>query len=305
MAVFDAICPLLPEGLVFAGEPMSRHTSFKIGGAAEVYVTPENVHQLRDVWQACQRGGYLMTVLGDGCNVLVADEGVPGVVVSTNRMSYIEVSAPYVTAYSGARMARLAEVACRAGLAGLEFASGIPGTVGGGVFMNAGAYDGEMKNVCENVEVLLPCGSVETYSRDELGFGYRSSRFQGEDAIITAATFLLTPGLPEDIRAKMSDLNSRRRSKQPLNFPSAGSAFKRPAVEGQYAAKMIDECGLKGLAVGGAQVSEKHAGFIVNTGNATATDVKALMRVIIDKVYNTHGIWLEPEVQFLPAQSLR
>ena len=304
MRVFDAISPLLPRGLVIANEPMSRHTSFKIGGLAEVYVTPEDTRQLQEVWQACRLAGYPVVVLGDGCNVLVADEGIRGVVISTCRMNHIKVNAPYITAYSGAKMARLAEMACKAGLSGLEFASGIPGTVGGGVFMNAGAYDGEMKFVCESVEVLLPSGEAVIYSRDELGLGYRASRFQNEDAIITSATFLLTPGKPEDIRAKMSELNGRRRNSQPLNLPSAGSAFKRPATEGLYAAKMIDECGLKGFAVGGAQVSEKHAGFIVNTGGATAADVRGLMKAIIDNVHGVYGIWLEPEVQFLPAQSL-
>ena len=304
MTVYDAMRPLLPEGLVLANEPMSRHTSFKIGGPAEVYVTPENSQQLAEIWQACQLKGYPVTVLGDGCNVLVADEGIKGVVITTNRMNHIEADAPFLTAGSGTKMARLAETACKAGLKGLEFASGIPGTVGGGVFMNAGAYGHEMKDVCESVDVLLPDGNVLTYPRESLGLSYRTSRFQGEKCIITAVKFKLAPGNPEEIRAHMNDLNSRRRASQPLSYPSAGSAFKRPAQEGFYASRMVDECGLKGFTVGGAQVSEKHAGFIINTGNATAADVIGLMEAVREKVHKTYGIWLTPEVQmlgFVPA----
>jgi len=299
MTVYDTIRPLLPKGLVLADEPMSRHTSFKIGGPAEVYATPENTHQLKQIWQACLNKGYPVTILGDGCNVLAADEGIKGVVIATNRMNQIEVNAPYLTAGSGTKMARMAETACKAGLAGLEFASGIPGTVGGGVFMNAGAYGQDMQAVCESVEALLPDGSLISYPREQLGFSYRTSRFQKERAIITSATFKLTPANPEDIRAKMALLNNRRRESQPLSYPSAGSAFKRPAKEGLYASKMIDDCGLKGFTIGGAQVSEKHAGFIINTGNATAADVKNLMEAIRDKVHKAYGVWLEPEVQMI------
>ena len=299
MTIYDAIRPLLPTGLVLADEPMARHTSFKIGGPAEVYVTPENTQQLSTIWQACQQAGHPITVLGDGCNVLVADEGIKGVVIATNRMNNIETNAPYITAGSGTRLARLAETACKAGLAGLEFASGIPGTVGGAVFMNAGAYGYEIKDICESVEVLQPDSRILSYARKLLGFGYRTSRFQYENTVITAARFKLAPGNPEDIRAKMNDLNSRRRNTQPLDYPSAGSAFKRPAKEGVYAAKLIEDSGLKGFTVGGAQISEKHAGFIVNKGNATAADVQALMKAVREKVHQASGIWLEPEVQLL------
>jgi len=299
MTVFDTVSSLLPKGLVHANEPMSRHTSFKIGGPAEVYVTPENTCQLTEIWQACLHAGYPITVLGGGCNVLVADEGIKGVVIATSRMCHIETNAPYITAGSGTRLARLAETACKAGLSGLEFAHGIPGTVGGAVFMNAGAYGYNIQDVCESVEVLKLDGTIESYPRQELGFSYRTSRFQGENEIITGATFKLTPGNPEVIRAKINELNSRRREKQPLCYPSAGSTFKRPAQEGFYASKMIDECGLKGLSVGDAQVSEKHAGFIVNKGNATAADVLALMESVQEKVHKAYGIWLEPEVQII------
>jgi len=299
MTVYDVIHPLLPEGLVLANEPMSTHTSFKIGGPAEVYVTPENTSQMSKVWQACTDAGYPITVLGGGCNVLVSDQGIKGVVIVTNRMSNIEVDAEYITAGSGTRLARLADTACKAGLSGLEFASGIPGTVGGAVYMNAGAYNYDIQTVCDSVEVLQPDGRVMSYARKLLGFDYRTSRFQGEDTIITAARFKLTYGNPEDIRAKMNDLNRQRRDSQPLDYPSAGSAFKRPAIEGVYAARLIDDNGLKGFAVGGAQVSEKHAGFIINKGNATAADVLALIEAIKEKIYKSSGIWLESEVQML------
>ena len=295
----DAIRRLLPEGLVFANEPMSRHTSFKIGGPAEVYVTPENTQQIAAVWQACLDASYPITILGDGCNVLVADTGIKGVVIATSRMNHIEANAPYITAGSGTKLARLAEAACKAGLTGLEFASGIPGTVGGAVYMNAGAYYHDTEEVCEWVEALYPDGTVQTYTRGQLGFAYRTSRFQKEKAIITQASFRLTPGNPEDIRANMTDLNNRRRRSQPLEYPSAGSAFKRPTIEGAYAAKLIDDNGLKGFTIGGAQVSEKHAGFIVNKGNATAADVQALIKAIQEKIHNSSGIWLEPEIQML------
>ena len=295
----DAIHYLLPEGLVHANEPMSRHTSFKIGGPAEVYVTPENTKQIALVWQACLEANCPITILGDGCNVLVADEGIKGVVIATSRMNHIEVDIPYITAGSGTQLARLAEAACKAGLAGLEFASGIPGTVGGAVYMNAGAYNHDIEEICESVEALYPNGTVQTYQRGQLGFAYRISRFQKENAIITSARFKLTPGNPEDIRAKMADLNSRRRNSQPLDYPSAGSAFKRPDIEGVYAAKLIDDNGLKGFTIGGAQVSEKHAGFIINKGNATAADVQELIKAISEKIHSASGIWLEPEIQMI------
>ena len=299
MTAYEAILPLLPEELVFTNEPMSRHTSFKIGGPAEVYVTPENTEQMSKVWRACQKAGYHVTVLGNGCNVLVSDDGIKGVVITTGRMSHIQIDGHRITAGSGAKMARLAETACKAGLKGLEFASGIPGTVGGGVYMNAGAYNHDIQEVCESVEALQPDGGIIWHEKKALNFGYRTSRFQKENAIITSATFNLTPANPDEIRAKMNDLNNRRRASQPLNCPSAGSTFKRPAIEGQYAAKLIDENGLKGFTVGGAQVSEKHAGFVINRGGATAADVIALMQAVREKVYQASGIWLEPEVQML------
>ena len=299
MTTFEAIRPLLPEGLVLADELLSRHTSFKIGGPAEVYVTPENSQQMAKVWRACQEAGYAVTILGDGCNVLVSDDGIKGVVFATGRMNNIDVEGHNITAGSGTKLSRLAEAACKAGLKGLEFASGIPGTVGGAVFMNAGAYEHDIQEVCEYVEALHPDGKTVWYDKEALGFGYRASRFQNETAIITSAKFKLTPANIDEIRTEMNNLNSKRRDKQPLNYPSAGSTFKRPAQKGWYASRMIDENGLKGLTVGGAQVSEKHAGFIINKGGATAADVIALMKAVQEKIHQATGIWLEPEVQML------
>jgi len=299
MSAYNTIYPLLPEGLVLADELMSRHTSFKIGGPAEVYVTPKNTHQLATVWQACQKAGYPVTVLGGGCNVLVSDQGIKGVVIATGQMNEIKTQGTRIVAGSGTSLSKLAEAAYKAGLSGLEFASGIPGTVGGAIYMNAGAYEYEIKDICEAVTVLLPCGEVKTYKKEALALSYRTSRFQNETAIITEGEFNLTPKPSEEIRAKMIGLNTRRRSTQPLGDPSAGSTFKRPPIKDKYAARLIDEAGLKGFTIGGAQVSEKHAGFVINTGNATAADVLALMEAVKEKVYASSGIMLEPEVQML------
>jgi len=299
MTAYDVICPLLPLGLVLANEPMCRHTSFKIGGPAEVFVTPCNSGQLADVWQACQKAGYSVTVLGGGNNVLVSDAGVRGVVITTGQMNEIKIDGVTITAGSGTKLCKLAEAACKAGLGGLEFAHGIPGTVGGAVYMNAGAYYHEIRDVCESVTVMLPCGEIVCYKKEALALGYRTSRFQNETAIILEASFRLEIKNPNEIRDKMDDLMVRRRSTQPLNKKSAGSTFKRPAVQDKYAARLIDESGLKGFTIGGAQVSDKHAGFVINTGSATAADVLALMDAVREKVHADSGIWLEPEVQMI------
>jgi len=310
MKIYNAVSQLLPKNLVLANEPMSCHTSFKIGGPAEVYTMPENAKQASDIWQLCQKEGFPLTVVGDGCNVLVSDDGIKGIVLATSRMNHItkgitpptssnqtNISDNCIIAGSGTKLSKLAEAACNAGLSGLEFASGIPGTVGGAVYMNAGAYGSEIKDVCTSVEALHTNGEIANHT--QLGFAYRSSRFQNEDAIITSATFCLTKKNTEQIREKMTNLNARRRESQPIGSKSAGSTFKRPAVKDKYASKLIDEHGLKGYTIGGAQVSTKHAGFVINTGNATAKDVLALIAMIQEKIYAQTGIWLEPEVQML------
>jgi len=278
---------------------MASYTSFDIGGPAEVLVMPKNAIELTAVWNTCHLQGFPITILGGGNNVLVADRGIRGVVVVTKYMDEITVEGNKITAGCGVKLAKLAETACKAGLSGLEFAHGIPGTVGGAIVMNAGAYNGEMKDVCASVIAVSPKPDVAIYSREMLALGYRTSRFQAEPAVIVEACFELTPKDPSEIRTRMDELKTKRREKQPIDKRSAGSTFKRPQEEGVYAARLIDDCGLKGFTIGGAQVSEKHAGFVINTGTATAQDVLDIMKVIMEEVHAESGIWLEPEVQFL------
>jgi len=297
--MYDIFKTLMPANLVLFNEPMRGHTSFKIGGAADVFVTPETPLQLTAVWKACLERGLPVIVLGGGNNVLVSDAGIRGVVIATGKMTEITVSGMSINAAAGATMGKLADTACKAGLSGLEFAHGIPGTVGGGVYMNAGAYRGEMKDVCTKVTALLPDGETVCYNKADLGLAYRTSRFHNEDAIILKAEFSLTPKPQEEIRATMDDLKTRRRDSQPIEERSAGSTFKRPKVEGMYAARMIEDCGLKGFTIGGAQVSTKHSGFVINIGNATAEDVLRLMDAVQEKIHAQTGIWLEPEVELL------
>jgi len=278
---------------------MAGYTSFDIGGPAEVLVMPKNAIELTAVWNTCHLQGFPITILGGGNNVLVADNGIRGVVVVTKHMDEITVDGNKITAGCGTKLAKLAETACKAGLSGLEFAHGIPGTVGGAIVMNAGAYDGEIKDVCTSVIAVSPKLDVAIFSHEELALGYRTSRFQTEPAVIVEACFELTPKDQKEIRARMDELKTKRREKQPIDKRSAGSTFKRPKQEGIYAAKLIDDCGLKGFTIGGAQVSEKHSGFVINTGNATSQDVLDIMKAIMEKVHAASGIWLEPEVQFL------
>lgn len=278
-------------------EPLSRHTSFRVGGPAEIFVRPYTKEEFAQTWQLCRRHNIPITILGDGTNVLVADAGLPGVVISTNKMNDIALEAGQrIRAQAGARLSKVAEAACKAGLAGFEFASGIPGTVGGAVYMNAGAYDHDIGEFCECVTLLTADGTM-IKTCEEMGFGYRQSFIQGADALVLEAVFKLTPGIEADIRTKMSDLNSRRRRSQPLDYPSAGSTFKRPA--GHYAGKLIQDSNLKGFTIGGAQVSEKHAGFVINTGKATARDIFDIIKAIREEVHANFGVWLEPEVKIL------
>jgi len=296
---FAVISALLTTEIVRENEPMSKHTSFKIGGPAEVFVTPHDTCQLKTVWKTCQENGYPITILGGGNNVLVSDNGIKGVVVVTHKMNKININEDIINVGSGTKLYALAETAQKAGLSGLEFAHGIPGTVGGAVYMNAGAYNQEVKDICESVTVMLPTGELVTHNKDNLDLGYRKSRFQKETAIIVEVQFLLKYEIQHNIKIKMDELMAKRRISQPLDKKSAGSTFKRPATPGYYASKMIDECGLKGFLIGGAQVSEKHAGFVINTGNATAADVLALMEAVQKRVHTATGIWLEPEVQMI------
>ncbi len=282
--------------LVFS-EPMALHTSFKIGGPAEVMAFPKNAEELSQILKASALLDTKPAILGLGTNILAPDEGISGLVICLKDfMDGLSLEGETkVRVGAGVSMTRLAVFAANHGLSGLEFAHGIPGSVGGGVYMNAGAYGGEIKDVCHSVDVMTMDGVVHTWSGEEVAFGYRHSRLEDEGGIVVSALFSLTPKDPDEIKAYMQELAAKRRASQPLDKPSAGSAFKRPV--GGYAAALIDGAGLKGYQVGGAAVSEKHAGFAVNLGNATAEDVKNLLKEVSDIVMKKTGIRLEPEVR--------
>lgn len=285
-----------PEQLL-RDEPMSAHTTFRVGGPADLMFFPENGEQLCAAMDAAQACGTDVLVMGNGSNMLVRDGGVRGlVIVLGERFSGICVEGETLTAQAGASMARVASAAQAASLTGLEFISGIPGTLGGGCAMNAGAYGGQLSDVLVDAQVLLG-GEVRTLSRKEMQMGYRTTLPLREGGVVLSARFQLKRGDGEAILAQMKELNARRRDKQPLNLPSAGSTFKRP--EGHFAGALIEQAGLKGLSVGGARVSEKHAGFIVNTGGATAADVLALIGRVQDEVERAFGVRLEPEVRII------
>lgn len=297
-AVRDSLNRFVPEDKIKMQEPMSRHTTFKVGGPADCLVCPENADQLGGILNYLNKVGIPYFVLGNGSNLLVADAGYRGVVIKVGEdMSQVKVEGKRIVAGSGATLAKVARTAMDHGLTGLEFAAGIPGTVGGGLIMNAGAYDGEMKQVVETVNVVDTEGAQLTLDNATMEFGYRTSALKNQKFVATQCTFLLEEGDKEQIKAKMDDFASRRREKQPLEFPSAGSTFKRP--EGYFAGKLIQDAGLAGFGVGGAQVSTKHCGFVINTGDATAKDIKILIGFIQDKVRDTFGVELEPEVILL------
>jgi UDP-N-acetylmuramate dehydrogenase len=265
----------------------------------EAYIKDNNISQRKAIIKECREAGVSFLLIGNGSNILVSDEGLQGVVVKLSgefkNMSLLDETTVYCGA--GASLASLCKFALNSGLSGLEFAWGIPGTVGGAVFMNAGAYDGEMKNVVHSVSHLTSDGGIGRCEKDDLQMGYRTSVYRSNKCIITGVTLKLKKADTEDVRAKMDDFMNRRSSKQPLEFPSAGSVFKRP--EGAYAGALIEQCGLKGKCHGGAQVSEKHAGFIINKSNATANDVKSLIREVQTKVYDETGYDLECELIIL------
>ena len=291
------ISDLIPDIELKMDEPMAKHTSFRIGGGAEVMAFPRNAEELSAVLKVSALLDCKPAILGAGTNVLAPDGGVPGLVICLkdcmDGMEQLEVDRIRVAA--GVTMTRAAVFAANLGLSGLEFAHGIPGTVGGGVYMNAGAYGGEIVQVCESVTVMDMAGNLTQRSNEEMEFSYRHSILEDEGGIVVSAVFKLTPGDPAEIKAKMKELQGKRSASQPLDLPSAGSAFKRPV--GGYAAALIDQAGLKGYQVGGAAISTKHAGFAVNLGGATAEDVKNLLTQVSDKVFENSGIRLEPEVR--------
>ena len=288
----------LPDITYEHDAPLSRHTSFRIGGPARRMAFPKDGSQMVLLIEAARTCGARPLVIGNGTNLLFPDEGVDRLVVNTRDMSGVTLDAEgRVAAEAGASLSRVAVFAQQHGLAGLEFAHGIPGTVGGGVFMNAGAYDGEMAQVIDWVDCLDETGAAHRLGKDELKLGYRTSVFSQLPWSIVGAHLTLTMGDETAIREKMADLAQRRRSKQPLEYPSAGSTFKRPV--GHFAGGLIEQCGLKGTKVGGAQVSEKHAGFVINAGGATCRDILALIRLVRATVLEQTGVTLEPEVRLL------
>jgi len=296
--VYSLLKQFIPNDRLFANEPMAKHTSMKVGGPADVYVQPAAKDELIKIIEICRQHNEKYIILGNASNVLIPDEGLRMVVIQLcSHFVGISCKDNYLTADAGAMLASIANLALENELSGLEFASGIPGTVGGAVCMNAGAYNHDIKDVCTSVEMLMPDGQVKTFVNSEMNFDYRHSISQENGGIVLSATFLLKPGKKDDIKEYMRDLNQRRRDNQPLEYPSVGSTFKRPPSG--YASQMIDESGLKGCTVGGAQVSEKHAGFVINTGNASAQDVLDLMKHIQQKVWDDHAVMLEPEVKIL------
>lgn len=320
-ALYDRLRGSVPSLELRRDEPMSRHTTFRVGGPVPLMALPKSEAEVRQIMSvAVLEFGVRPFFMGKGSNLLISDAGVDLLVIKADGLDRLELeeegktwvaarpNSRTIVAGSGVSLARLANFALENGLTGLEFAQGIPGSVGGGVYMNAGAYGGEMKQVVTCVSsVSLPPEEMIRELKDP-GFSYRHSVYQEQDEFILRAYFTLDPGNPAEIKAKMDDLAVRRKEKQPLEYPSAGSTFKRPApVDGQpvYAAALIDGCGLKGLTVGGAQVSEKHAGFIVNTGGATCDDIVKLMAQVRERVFRETGVTLEPEVRYLGMEGDR
>ena len=291
------ITAFLPEMELQFAEPMSRHTSFRIGGAAEVMAFPKTKEELARLLKTSALLDCKCAILGAGTNVLAPDEGISGLVICLKDCldGMEQLDDTHIRVMAGVTMSRAAVFAANLGLSGLEFAHGIPGTVGGGVYMNAGAYGGEICQVCTQVEVMDRNGETRVLSGEEMQFSYRHSILEETGDIVIRADFALVKAEPETVKAKMKELIGKRSASQPLDLPSAGSAFKRPV--GGYAAALIDQAGLRGFQVGGAAVSSKHCGFAVNLGGATAADVKELLRQVSDKVFAHSGIRLEPEVR--------
>lgn len=282
---------------VKVNEPMSEHTTFKIGGPVEWFVKPQSIEQVQSIMHFCDKYGIPVHVMGLGSDVLVCDEGMLGVVVQTaSHLKQIYIEGTVVHALAGASNEDVAAAAQRAGLTGYEFASGIPGTVGGAAIMNAGAYDGEFSQVAISVLCLAPYGSIVEIPASQADWSYRHSMMADEGYVVLGVRLQLAPGDPDEIQARMDDLAQRRAAKQPLEMASAGSTFKRPV--GHYAGALIQEAGMQGHTCGGAQVSTKHAGFVVNTGGATANDVCHVISDVMDAVKEHSGVELEPEVKF-------
>lgn len=295
---YDKLNNVIAKDSILTDEPMSRHTTFRVGGPADFFVTPKAKEEVRDVIRICKEAGMPYYIIGNGSNLLVSDAGYRGVIVQIYKeMNEVKVEGDLVKAQAGALLSGIAAKALGAELSGFEFASGIPGTIGGACVMNAGAYGGEMKDVLESVTVLTGEGKIIELGRNELELGYRTSVIAKKGYIVLGAVLKLERGDGEKIKTYMDELKEKRVTKQPLEYPSAGSTFKRP--EGYFAGKLIEDAGLRGFQVGGAQVSEKHCGFVINRNHATAADIMELMRQVQIRVKENSGVDLEPEVKRL------
>lgn len=295
---YNKLTNIIGKDSILVDEPMSRHTTFRVGGPADFFVTPKTKEDVRDVIRVCKEVGMPYYIIGNGSNLLVSDAGYRGVIVQIYKeMNEVKVEGDLVKAQAGALLSGIAAKALGAELSGFEFASGIPGTIGGACVMNAGAYGGEMKDVLESVTVLTGEGKIIELGRNELELGYRTSVIAKKGYIVLGAVLKLERGDGEKIKTYMDELKEKRVTKQPLEYPSAGSTFKRP--EGYFAGKLIEDAGLRGFQVGGAQVSEKHCGFVINRDHATAADIMELMRQVQIRVKENSGVDLEPEVKRL------
>ena len=295
---YEKLSKIVEKEQILIEEPMKKHTTFRIGGPAEYLILPQTAEEIADVVKLCRQEEIPWYIVGNGSNLLVADEGVRGVVIQLLRnFNQIQVEGCQIRMQAGAQNGAVAKRALDASLTGFEFAAGIPGTIGGAVVMNAGAYGGEMKDILKEVTVLDQNGMIRTIPAEELELGYRTSIIARKGYVVLEAVIVLKTGDPKEIKAAMDDLKEKRVTKQPLEYPSAGSTFKRP--EGYFAGKLIMDAGLRGFSVGGAQISEKHCGFVINKGNATAKDVTELMDETKKIVMEKFGVALEPEVKRL------
>lgn len=296
--IIAALEQIVSKENILENEPMSRHTTFKCGGPASLFIRPGDTKELEAVMKVLRSHEAEYFILGNGSNLLVSDKGYDGVVISLGRFDDIHIEdETLICAEAGAMNSAIAALARDNSLAGFEFAAGIPGTIGGAMIMNAGAYGGEMKDITRQVKFLSPEGEIVTFSGDEMKFGYRTSAIKGKGCVVLSVVLGLEKGNKEEIAGKMQELALKRKEKQPLEYPSAGSTFKRP--EGYFAGKLIEDAGLRGASVGDAQVSEKHCGFVINRGNATAADVYNLICDVKKKVFESAGVTLEPEVIML------
>lgn len=296
--MYDYIEEIIPKERILSEEPMSRHTTFRVGGEAACMLLIEQEEELLRLIPYLNKVRRDYFILGNGSNLLVGDKGYRGIIIKIgNGMDNLTVEGNQIRVQAGALLSQTAAAARDAGLSGLEFAAGIPGSVGGGIVMNAGAYDGEMKQVIQSVRVMDKEGTILVLDNDTMEFGYRTSIIKNRPFIVLEAVLQLQPGNKEEIHARMEELMEKRRSKQPLSYPSAGSTFKRP--EGYFAGKLIMDAGMRGYRIGGAQVSDKHCGFVINTGNATAADIREVIEEVQERVKERFQVTLEPEVIFL------